>query len=361
MDKKRLLIGIVTGIIFLAIAIFGSTGKIGNKSSSIGTNKDKYTATFLDVFDTRTELVGYASSQSEFEETAGLIKAKLVYYNQLYDIYNDYEGINNIKTINDNAGVTPIVVDQDIIDLIKYSKEMYYTTNGKTNVAMGSVLKIWHNYRERGINNPEEASLPDMSELEEANKHTDIEKIIIDEEKSTIYLEDKDMSLDVGSIGKGYAVERVAEYAKELGNDNMLISVGGNICALGTHSDGTQWKLGIQNPDLSSDVSSIEKVYLKDRECVVSSGNYQRYYEVDGKRYCHIINPDTLFPADYFAAVSVITKDSGKADALSTALFNMTIEEGLEYVNNSEGVEAMWITDEGELIYSNNFSESLVR
>jgi len=357
MEKKRLLVGIGTGIVFLIIAILGITGKIGTKSATA----DKYTATFLDVFDTRTELVGYASSQSEFEENAGLIKAKLLYYNQLYDIYNDYDGINNIKTINDNAGIEPVVVNQDIIDLIKFSKEMYYNTNGKTNIAMGSVLSIWHNYRERGINNPEEAALPDMSELEEASRHTDIEKVIIDEENSTVFLEDKDMSLDVGSIGKGYAVERVAEYAKEIGNDNMLISVGGNICALGTHIDGTPWKLGIQNPDLTSDVSSIEKVFLSDRECVVSSGNYQRYYEVDGKRYCHIIDPDTLFPADYFAAVSVITKDSGKADALSTALYTMTIEEGLAYVSAYEGVEAMWITHDGELIYSENFEQSVVR
>ena len=314
----------------------------------------RYTATFLDVFDTRTEVVGYAKNKEDFLAQVELLKEKLTYYHELYDIYQDHEGINNIKTINDRAGIEPVVVDREIIDLLKYSKEMYELTDGQVNIAMGSVLSIWHDYRERALADPEHAKVPPMERLQEAADHTDIHQIVIDESASTVYLADKEMSLDVGGIGKGYAVQKVVDYAKEIGMERGLISVGGNVCAIGERIDGTMWRLGIQNPDLESDIKYVQKVDLKDK-CVVSSGNYQRYYEVDGKRYCHIIDSDTLMPADYFAAVSIITEDSGMADALSTAVYNMPLSEGRAFVNRMENVEAMWIMEDGGIEYSENF------
>lgn len=316
----------------------------------------RYTATFLDVFDTKTDIVGYGTSKEKFTGQVELLKDKLVYYNNLYDIYNDYEGTNNIKTINDNAGVAPVEVDPEIIHLLQFSKEMYEKTDGQLNIAMGSVLSIWHDYREAGTADPDNAELPSMEELEAAALHTDINQVIIDEEARTVYLADPEMSLDVGSIGKGYAVQRVAEYAREIGMESVLLSVGGNICAVGEKLDGTEWRLGIQNPDLGSEEEYVQKVDVKDG-CVVTSGNYQRYYMVDGVRYCHIIDPDTLMPADYFASVSIITEDSGMADALSTSVYNMPFEEGLAYVNRMDGVEAMWIFEDGSIRYSEHFED----
>lgn len=316
----------------------------------------RYTAVFLDVFDTKTDIIGYGKSQEEFAEQAELLKEKLVYYNELYDIYHTYDGINNMKTINDNAGISPVQTDPEIIRLLKLGKEMYEETGGQINIAMGSVLSIWHDYRENGLNNPKDALLPPMEKLEEASLHTDISRVIIDEKASTVYLPDPEMSLDVGSIGKGYAVQRTAEYAREIGMDHVLLSVGGNVCAVGEKPDGSMWRLGIQNPDLSSEESYIKKIDIKDA-CVVTSGDYQRFYVVDGVRYCHIIDSDTLMPADYAVSVSIITKDSGKADALSTAVFNMTFEEGLAYVNSLNGVEAMWVFEDGSIAYSDDFAQ----
>ena len=230
-------------------------------------------------------------------------------------------------------------------------------TDGNMNIAMGSVLSIWHDYREAGSEDPDSAELPPMDELEKAAEHTDIHDIVIDEEASTVYLTDPDMLLDVGSIGKGYAVQKVAEYAKnELGIRYMLFSVGGNVCAIGGHPDGSAWAVGIQNPDVESDQAYIKKVEVQDLS-VVTSGNYQRYYTVDGKRYCHIINQDTLMPADNFSSVTIITNDSGMADAYSTAVFNMPLAEGMEFVNQLDGVEAMWILEDGSIQYSDGFEE----
>lgn len=344
--------------IFIIIVIVVVTALIGfNFNHDKG--KTRFTASFLDVFDTKTDIVGYSDSKQEFSQQVEKIKEKLVYYNNLYDIYNDYDNINNIKTINDNAGIKPVKVDTQIINLLKYCKDIYQKTDKQVNVAMGSVLSIWHDYREEGSENPENAKLPPMEELIEASKHTNIDDIIIDEVNSTVYLKDSEMSLDVGSIGKGYAVQRVVEYAKEIGIEDLLISVGGNVCAIGQKDDGSKWRLGIQNPDLESEQTYSKKVEIKDA-CIVTSGDYQRYYTVDNVKYCHIIDPDTLMPANYFSSVSIITEDSGLADALSTSVYNMPFEEGLEFINNFDGVEAMWIFEDGSIKYSDNFEQYVV-
>lgn len=255
----------------------------------------RYQAEFMTLFDTVTQLVGYAETEEKFGEQVQVIYDELEIYHQLYDIYKDYEGIHNIKTINDNAGIQPVKVDRRIIDILLLGKEIYKETDGKLNIAFGSVLSIWHIYRTIGIEKPENAKLPSLEELSAANEHVDIDKVIIDEEASTVYLEDKDMSLDIGSIGKGYAVEQAARKAEAAGVTSMLMSVGGNIRAIGTRADGTQWKVGIQNPfDVNGEY--LEKVCVEDVS-LVTSGDYQRYFEVEGKKYHHIIDPDTLFPA----------------------------------------------------------------
>lgn len=345
-------------ICIIAIVVCFLIGSYLSKSVNDGEGTVKYTATFLDVFDTKTEIIGYAPSEKVFKEQVNQLREKMIFYHQLYDIYNDYEGIKNIKTINDNAGIVPVEVDKEIIELLKLSKELYTVTEGKVNVAMGSVLSIWHNYREDGLADPANAKIPLMEELKEAAKYMDISRIIIDEEASTVYIPDKEMSIDIGGIGKGYAVQKVVEYAKEIGMENVLISVGGNICALGMKSDGSNWKVGILNPDLDSEEAYVETVELEDC-CVVTSGDYQRYYMVGNTKYCHIIHPDTLMPSAYFPSVSILTKDSGVADAISTAVFNMPLEEGMEFINEMDGVEAMWVMDDGEIYYSDNFKTYL--
>jgi len=320
--------------------------------------QEQYRKNYIDAFDTVTTIIGYGDSQEDVTAKADVLMDELKRYHKLYDIYNSYDGINNLRTINNNAGIAPVVVDKEIIDLLKFSINLYDKTNGQTNIALGSVLKIWHNYRNYGIDNPSEAALPSLEELQEAANHCDIHNIIIDEEASTVYLNDPEMSLDVGSIGKGYAVQKVAEYAKELGYNNMVLSVGGNISVIGPKPDESLWKFGVQNPDLESEQASIASVNLVDT-CLVTSGDYQRYYTVDGVDYCHIIDPDTLMPADYCKSVTVITPNSGEADALSTAVFCMPYEEGLAFINTYENAEAMWVLEDGSIQYSSNFKSYL--
>ena len=320
---------------------------------------EPYKAIYIDTFDTVTQFIGYGESEEAFKASADILNQELIEYHQLYNIYNSYEGINNLRTINANAGKEPVKVDERIIDLLKFSIDLYEQTDGEINIAMGSVLKIWHNYRTEGINEPERAVLPAMEKLEEAAKHCNIEDIIIDEEASTVYLADPEMSLDVGSIGKGYAVQKLAEYAKELEYNNLVINCGGNVISIGNKINGEDWIFGIQNPDLESENSLLKRVAITDK-CLVTSGDYQRYYVVDGIEYCHIIDPDTLMPATHFKSVSIITDHSGMADALSTALFNMPYEDGLALINSIENAEAIWVFEDGSIHYSKNFEDYIV-
>ena len=327
-----------------------------NSTACGGVKKIRYEAEFLELFNTMTKIVAYTDSKAEFTKYSQLIYDSLKEFHELYDIYNDYSGFSNIKTINDNAGIKPVKVDKKIIDLLLLSRKWYENTDGKMNVAFGAVLKIWHKYRTEGIEDEVNAALPIMSELEEAAKHTDITKVIIDEANSTVFLEDSKMSLDVGAIGKGYATEQVSRIAIRNGFNSGLISVGGNVRAIGNKGVNELWNLGIQNPDMESDKSTISIVYLTDLS-LVSSGDYERYYTVNGKNYHHIINVDTLFPSEYFSQVTIICKDSGMADALSTSVFNMSFEKGLKFIDNLPDTEALWVMKTGEIRYSEDFKK----
>lgn len=319
----------------------------------------RYEANFIELFDTVTQIVSYTNSKETFSGYVDQIYSELSEYHRLYDIYNDYDGLNNIKTINDNAGINPVKVDRRIIDLLIFSKEIYTMTDGAVNVAFGSVLSIWHDYREKGINDPESAELPPVEMLQNASEHADISNLIIDEEALTVFLKDPEMRLDLGAVAKGYAVERIAESIQKSGFSSGLISVGGNVRAIGLKPGAKGvWNLGIQNPDTSSAKGNLHIVYLTDSS-LVTSGNYIRYYTVDGKEYHHIIDPLTLYPSDKFVAVSVICKDSGYADALSTALYVLPYEKGLELLEKIPDTHAFWIMPDGSEIYSPGFEDFL--
>lgn len=167
------------------------------------------------------------------------------------------------------------------------------------------------------------------------------------------------MSLDVGAVGKGYATEQVSRIAEEKGFKSGLISVGGNIRSIGTKGvDNQLWNLGIQNPDSKSENSTLKLIYVEDKS-VVSSGDYERYYTVNGKRYHHIIDPITLFPSEHFSAVTIVTHNSGMADVLSTAIFNMPFEQGKKLIDSLPDTEALWVAKDGKIKYSNDFSKYL--
>lgn len=332
-----------------AIALIGCLLLVGCGSQP--SEPKQYTATFLTLFDTVTTVVGPGESEEAFQIQAQKIHDDLLYYHQLFDIYQEYEGINNLKTLNDRACLAPVTVEQPIIDLLLDCKSYYELTGGRVNAAMGSVLSLWHDARTDGLRDPRRAKLPDADKLTAAAEHTDIGQVIIDKEASTVYFSDPELRLDVGAVAKGWATQRVAENAPT----GLLISVGGNVCATGPKNGNAPWVIGIQNPEGEGNLHTL---YLKEGT-VVTSGDYQRTYRVDGKRYHHIIDPDTRMPSAYWRSVSVIGSDSGLADALSTALFLLPLEEGKALAAQC-GVEVLWV-DTNKQEYSTSGLEALIR
>lgn len=310
---------------------------------------NRYNAMYLDTFDTVITLIGYAEDQETFDTWSATVHETYQYLHKLFDNYNDYEGIVSVHTLNERAAQEPVQVDPILFSLLTFCKSQYELCQGQVNVAMGSVLSIWHDYREAGIDDPSAAQLPPMESLEEAAEHASIDDLILDSENMTVFFADPDLKLDVGAVAKGYATEIVAQMLLSSDMPSFIISAGGNVRCGNPPADGrAKWGVGIQDPEGSSLGLSdyVETLYLSNVS-VVTSGDYQRYYTVDGVRYHHLIDPDTLMPADSFRSVSIITQDSGYADMLSTAAFLMPYEESRAFIESLDGVEAIWLFPDG--------------
>ncbi len=315
----------------------------------------KFTAYSMDYFDTVTTIIGYEKTQEDFDAVSDEILVLLGEYHRLYTIYHRFDGLENLCTVNEliDGSHRTVAVDQRIIDLLLYAREMHTLTGGIVNIAMGSVLSIWHDCRTAGMNDPAAASLPPMEILQEAAGHTDIRNMVIDEENNTVTLTDPLMTLDVGAIAKGYAVERIAQELEERGISGYVLNVGGNIRSVGVKPDASSWTIGIENPSGGDYLAFLQL----NGQAVVTSGSYQRYYTVGGKTYHHIIHPETLMPAEGFVSVSVVSPHSGYADALSTALFCLPLEEGLRLVESLPDLEALWVSDDGTKTESSGWNQ----
>lgn len=313
---------------------------------------------YFTYFDTVSYVYSYAGDSAEqFEDRSAEVSRILEEYHKLFDIYHEYSGINNLCTVNRLAGGESVKVDEKLIDFLLYARELYEKTEGEMDIMLGSVLSLWHDRREEAGEDPAAARLPTEEELEAAAGHIDFSLLEIDEAAGIVRISDRDASIDVGALGKGYAAERAAEYLEAEGAYGYVLNVGGNIRIIGTKPNGDGWVTGIRDPE--DDTQFAMSLRLEDTACV-TSGSYERYYTVDGVQYHHIIDKDTLYPAEYFSSLTIITKDSALADALSTALFCMPYEDGLRLAEQIGGVEALWIFPGGEIKYTPGLEERII-
>lgn len=325
-------------------------------ASCAGSGSASYSRDFLDLFDTASSITAADSSQQAFDAHYETVYNELKTYSELFDIYNSYGDLVNLKYINENAAKAPVKADKKIIDLLLWGKEAYEISGGRVNIAMGAVLSIWHDAREYGIANPDSAYLPDMETLKEKSAHTDINDLVIDEKASTVYFADAEMSLDVGAVAKGYICEKISGFITENKIwQSALINLGGNVKTLGfKNADGkTPYNIGIEDPN----GGHLAVVNAANGVSVVTSGDYQRYYTVNGEKYCHIISPDTLMPAQGIRSVSIISEDSALADVLSTTLFQMQPQDALAFLKTVEGCEAVIMDQNGEIYRSEGFED----
>lgn len=327
---------------------------------------------YLDAFDTISYVDVYLKDEKNSSEYENQIHQELLRYHQMFDAYNSYEGVNNVRTVNEQAGKAPVAVDEELFELVKFSLDNMEKTKYRTNIVLGSVTGIWKDFmnntakiqaeaEENGEKEPE-ITLPSQEELNQAAEHTDWNQVILDEKNQTIFLEDPEMVLDVGAVAKGYTAEKLADYIRSLGIESASVNMGGNIRFVGERKagDGRPYWLGsIQNPETMQAYNM--RLKLEDGGTIVTSGNYERYVLVDGVRYCHLIDPDTLRPAEKLASVSIVAKDSALADYLSTALFTVDVETGKEILSHYEGVEAYWVTCDYKTYSTDGFEELIVK
>ena len=288
----------------------------------------KYTADTF-AFDTVISLVAYCDSEEQFRQLRGVVFGRIQELHKKFDIYNEYEGMNNLCTVNRLAG-QPVEVDQDIADLLVSAREIWTETDGLVNIAQGKLFALWKEARDTGI-------LPTDAAIREAMAHGDMENLTWEKAQDgcVVTLKDPEMALDVGAVAKGWAAQAAADAAMEAGFTNFVISAGGNVVACGLAEGKRPWTVGIRDPQSSDPTAHAAAIQSSD-EAVVTSGGYERKLEVDGKTYCHIIDPRTGYPADFVLSATAVCKKSGRADGFSTALFLMTPEEAMAFAKDHQ-------------------------
>ncbi|MCL2015966.1 MAG: FAD:protein FMN transferase, partial [Defluviitaleaceae bacterium] len=310
---------------------------------------ERFNQTFIDLFDTVTIVLGYAQNQAEFDHFANnVIRPELQRLHQLFDIHAEYPGVNNMRTVNNNAGIRPTTVDPIIIELLKLSIDAYEQTQGAVDITLGGVIDVWRD----AIANTR--TVPSMADLQAANQIRGVDQIIINEQNSTVYIP-AGMVLDTGGIAKGFAVEHTAQLAESAGFAAFTLSVGGDVRVTAGPRGGNRdvWGVGVQNPENTGEI--LDAIFIT-HNSVFSSGDYQRFFEVNGVRYHHIIDPQTLMPARHFRATTIIHPNGAIADILATAAFILDIETAKQVVSNL-GAEALWILHDGTIITTDGYSQ----
>lgn len=249
-----------------------------------------------------------------------------------------------LDEVNSKAGESPVQVDSATFDVIQKGLSYSPLTNGSFDITIGPIVKLW------SIGFPE-ARVPSNDEILATLPLVDYTSVILDESNQTIFLTQKNMKIDLGSIGKGYAADEVAKVLIENGVQHALIDLGGNIYTLGNKPGGSLWKIGVQDP--FNPRGEIIGYVSVENKSIVTSGIYERFIEEDGKQYHHLLNPHTGYPFDNeIAGVTIISDTSTDGDALSTSVFSLGIEEGLDFINSLNGIDAVFVTKDKEVYLS---------
>lgn len=274
-------------------------------------------------------------SETEFNQYVQIVQDTFNECKKLFDAFEEYDDQNSLYTIN-NAGVNvPTSVDKKFFE-VWTAAQRAHALNQKFDVAQGKLTFLWKEAFEA-----ETPALPSEADIQASLNPASMGAVEVNKDNQTVTLLNEQVALDFGAIAKGYTAQLAANRLQEAGLEWGFLNAGGNVVLIGQKPDGESWKVGIQNPDSAYSLLMYE---TKEPTSLVTSGDYQRYMVVDGKRYAHIIDPTTGYPAAWMRSVTVIHEDSAYCDAMSTALFCMSIEEGMKLCE-SIGLDAIWIAD----------------
>lgn len=273
-------------------------------------------------------------------------------FDRLKDLENkvsiNKEG-TELDKVNEMSGKEAVVVGKDTFNIIKSGLNYGKISNGNFDITIGPIVKLW------GIGS-ENARVPSEKEISEKKSLINYNDIVIDDEKSSIFLKKPNMIIDLGGIAKGYAADEIKNLLIDNGVKSAMVNLGGNLYILGNKPNGNQWKIGIQDPNGGNN-DTVGNMLVNDKS-IVTSGTYQRFLEVDGKLYHHILNPKTGYPYENdLLSVTILSNTSMDGDALSTSTFALGREKGLEFVNSLENIEAIFITKDKEIYLTNGLKD----
>lgn len=266
---------------------------------------------------------------------------------RLEQLMSTYIPDSNLSRINDSAGVSPVKADREVLYLIKKGIELGDLTNGAFNIAVGPLVKLW------GIPDKREF-IPSKKEIEQLLPITDYHNIKIDEEKGEVFLKKKGMRIDLGGIAKGYAADRAITVLKEKGIDNTIVAVAGDVKAIGKRPDGKAWHIGVKHPREKEKL--LGTVDISDM-AVSTSGDYERFFIKDGILYHHIFDPRTGEPARKSQSATVVAGEGIVSDALSTGVFVLGPEMGMELIERMPDVEGIIVDSTGKVFVSSGMKD----
>ena len=293
-------------------------------------------------------LVTITAVASDLEVGHKAIRAGFNEIKRLEQLLSTWIPESELSQVNAESGRRPVTVSRETLDLVVRSMEMAKLTEGGFSIAVGPAVDAW--------SVTERQRIPSNAELQGLKVLVDVAAIRIDMALRTIFLPYKGMKIDVGGIGKGYAADRAAEEMKKVGAQGGIVALSGDIKTFGTLPDATGFPVGIKHPRLEGVLIAV--IDLRD-EAISTAGDYERFFERDGIRYHHILDPKTLEPARTCQSVTVIGKEGTLVDGLDTGIFALGPERGMALIERLPGVEALIVDDQGRMMVSSGLRARL--
>ncbi|HTI10531.1 MAG TPA: FAD:protein FMN transferase [Puia sp.] len=273
------------------------------------------------------------------------IEAGVKEIQRLEKLLTTYDEGSETSLINANAGLRPVAVSHETFDLIERSIRISRITQGAFDITYGSIDRRLWNF------DTTMKTLPDKATAREMVKLINYRNIILDKENASVLLKEKGMRIGFGGIGKGYAAERAKAVMREMGVTSGVVNASGDLTAWGYQPDGSPWTIGIVNPDSTGQIFS--SMNITDM-AIATSGNYEKYVVIDGKKYSHTINPRTGLPVTGIKSVTILCPNAEIADAMATPVMIMGIRAGLDMINQLQHIEAVLIDDDNKVYKSDH-------
>jgi len=264
-------------------------------------------------------------------------------------LFTTFNEESQTSLINQNAGIRPVQVDEEVYKLIERSIRISNLTQGAFDISYGSIDKSLWNF------DTSMKSLPEPGVAKQLVKLINYRNIVLDTEQGTVFLKEKGMRIGFGGIGKGYAADRAKMVMKKLGAASGIVNASGDLCAWGSKPDGMPWTIGIADPNLKHHI--ISYLELNDM-AVATSGSYEKYAVIDGKKYSHTIDPKTGYPVSGIKSVTIICPSAELADALATPVMVMGVKVGMDMINQMKNIACIIIDDNDNAYTSNNIKIS---